>query len=123
MHMRAERSAAAEVRSKIWLERDGEVVLSEWRVALLAAIAAEGSLTRAADRLGVPYRTAWERVRETERAVGVALVESASGGADGGGTRLTEAGASVVDRWNRAAGGVREEIEARFRAEFADLLD
>ena len=121
--MRAERSAAAEVRSKIWLERDGEVVLSEWRVALLAAIAAEGALTRAADRLGVPYRTAWERVRETERAVGVALVESASGGADGGGTRLTEAGASVVDRWNRAAGGVREEIEARFRAEFADLLD
>lgn len=122
MHMHAERSDKAAVRSKIWLERDGEVVLSEWRIELLEAIADTGSLTRAAERLGVPYRTAWERVRETERMVGLPLVETASGGADGGGSRLTGEGTVLVARWNRAVGGMREAVEARFRAEFPDWV-
>jgi len=34
------------------------VVLSEWRVELLEAIDALGSLSRAAETLGIPYRTA-----------------------------------------------------------------
>ena len=44
-----ERSGAPlEIRSKIWIERRGEVVLSEWRVELLEASEANGSLSRAA---------------------------------------------------------------------------
>ena len=51
-------------RSKVWLERDGQVVLSDWRVELLEAIEATGSLARAAARLDVPYRTAWYKLKE-----------------------------------------------------------
>ena len=122
MHMHAERSEPAAVRSKIWIESGGEVLLSEWRIDVLAAIEETGSLARAAERLDVPYRTAWERVREMERRLGAPLVETASGGADGGGSRLSPYGRDLVARWRRAASGVREDIEARFRAEFGDLL-
>jgi hypothetical protein len=51
-------------RSKVWLERGGQVVLSDWRVELLEAIEATGSLARAAERLDVPYRTAWYKLKE-----------------------------------------------------------
>jgi hypothetical protein len=51
-------------RSKVWLERGGQVVLSDWRVELLEAIDATGSLARAAERLDVPYRTAWYKLKE-----------------------------------------------------------
>jgi hypothetical protein len=51
-------------RSKVWLERGGQVVLSAWRVELLEAIEATGSLARAAERLDVPYRTAWYKLKE-----------------------------------------------------------
>jgi molybdenum-dependent DNA-binding transcriptional regulator ModE len=34
---------------KAWVERGGEVLLSEWRLALLEAVAATGSLAAAAN--------------------------------------------------------------------------
>ena len=107
-----------QVRSKIWIERDGAVALSEWRVGLLEAIDATGSLSRAAEALDVPYRTAWERVKETEAELGVRLLESESGGADGGGSRLTPAARDLCRRFRRVSGGIHEVVSRRFAAEF-----
>src|SRR5438128_1311232 len=76
-------------RSKVWLERDGRVVLSEWRAALLDGIVEAGSLSAAAAKLGVPYRTAWARLREIEAGLGFKVLETQTGGADGGGSTLT----------------------------------
>ncbi len=110
--------ASLEVRSKIWIERHGGVVLSEWRVELLEAIDAHGSLSRAAVALEVPYRTAWERVKATEAGLGVRLLESESGGADGGGSRLTLEARDLCRRFRRVSGGVQEVVSRRFAAEF-----
>ena len=107
-----------EVRSKIWIERNGGVVLSEWRVDLLEAIDAHGSLSRAAEALEVPYRTAWERVKTTEAALGVRLLESESGGADGGGSRLTPEAREFCRRFRRVSSGIQEVVSRRFAAEF-----
>src|SRR5687767_15275581 len=95
-----------EIRSKIWIERGTDVVLSEWRVELLEAIDAHGSLSRAAAALNVPYRTAWERVKETEAELGMRLLETESGGADGGGSRLTPAARDLCHRFRRVSGGI-----------------
>ena len=107
-----------EVRSKIWIERGGDVVLSEWRVELLEAIDAHGSLSRAAEALDVPYRTAWERVKATEAELGVRLLESESGGADGGGSRLTPEAREFCRRFRRVSSGIQEVVSRRFAAEF-----
>jgi molybdate transport system regulatory protein len=119
MHDGPERDASTlQIRSKIWIERDGAVALSEWRVALLEAIDAKGSLSRAAEALDVPYRTAWERVKETEAELGVRLLESESGGADGGGSRLTPEARDLCRRFRRVSGGIHEVVSRRFAAEF-----
>ena len=119
MRVSAERTKEPlEVRSKIWIERDGDVVLSEWRVDLLEAIEAHGSLSRAAEALDVPYRTAWDRVKATESEVGFRLLESESGGADGGGSRLTPEARDLCRRFRRVSGGIQEVVSRRFAAEF-----
>jgi molybdate transport system regulatory protein len=91
------------IRSKLWIEKDGRVALSEWRVELLLAIDETGSLSAAAERLHVPYRTAWYKLKEAEGQLGIALVESVSGGASGGGTRLTKEGREIALRFREVA--------------------
>ena len=105
-------------RSKVWLERDGEVVLSEWRVALLEAVASTGSLAAAAAQVGVPYRTAWTRLREIEAGLGFKVLETTTGGAEGGGSTLTPEARRVLDRFHRVADGVGRLVDERFEEEF-----
>jgi molybdate transport system regulatory protein len=95
-------------------------VLSEWRVALLEAVAETGSLAGAANRLSVPYRTAWSRLRQIEAGLGFRVLDTQSGGAEGGGSTLTPEARRVLDRFHRVADGVGELVDARFRAEFGD---
>jgi molybdate transport system regulatory protein len=116
----SERDGSLEIRSKIWIERRGrgDVVLSEWRVELLEAIDAHGSLSRAAEALDVPYRTAWERVKATEGEIGFRLLDSESGGLDGGGSRLTPEARDLCRRFRRVSGGIQEVVSRRFAAEF-----
>ena len=44
-------------RYNLWLEVDGQVVLSLWRAALLRAVASCGSISGAAEYMDIPYRT------------------------------------------------------------------
>lgn len=106
-----------QVRSKVWVERDGTVVISEYRARLLSAIAEHGSVAAAAEALGLPYRTAWKKLREMEVAAGVPLLESDSGGAAGGASRLTVAARHLLDAFRRVSEPVAAEVEARFRGE------
>jgi hypothetical protein len=50
--------------SNFWIEKDGKVVLSEWRVALLEAVEQTGSINAAAAQQGVPFRVAWRKIQE-----------------------------------------------------------
>ena len=95
-------------------------MLSEWRVSLLEAVAETGSLARAANRLNVPYRTAWTRLRQMEARLGFKVLDTQTGGAEGGGSTLTPEARRVLDRFHRVADGVGGLVDARFRAEFGD---
>lgn len=113
---------AIEPQSKVcW--SGGKVVLSEWRVELLAAIGETGSLAQAAERLDVPYRTALSKLEEVEERLGVKLLETqSSGAAEGGGSQMTPAARDLIERFRPVAGGVAALVDKRFRAELADLL-
>ena len=104
---------------KVWIEgEDGRVALSDWRVALLEAIDEHGSLVAAARALGVPHRTAWQRVQEMEARLGLQLVETNSGGAGGGGSRLSPAAVDLVRRYRALRVGLDDLVETRFASEF-----
>jgi molybdate transport system regulatory protein len=111
-----------EARAKIWCERDGELVLSDWRVELLSAVGETGSLTRAAERLHVPYRTAWHKLKEVEDQLGVRLLKTQSGGLGGGGSVLTPEAIELIARFSRVRQGVAKLVRKRFELEFAGWL-
>lgn len=103
---------------KLWLERDGKIALSGWRVALLEAVEATGSLAAAAERLGVPYRTATYKLREIEANLGVRLLATRSGGATGGRSDLTPAARDLIRRWHAFSADLDAWIADRFRRTF-----
>ena len=107
--------------TNLWIERDGQVVLSKWRVQLLEAIEQTGSISAAAERMQVQYRLAWDRLEEMEHGLGLRLVDRHVGGAGGGGAQLTEAGRDLVERFNRLAAEIDACLGEPFREAFGDL--
>jgi len=102
----------------LWLEIDGEVVLSLWRVELLRAVAACGSISAAAEQLNVPYRTAWQKIHEMETRLGQKLVETQTGGRHGGGAHLTSAAERYLDQFERFAHDMERFVADSFAANF-----
>jgi molybdate transport repressor ModE-like protein len=115
------RPAPVNVHSKVWLERDGQVALSAWRIALLEAVHEAGSLSAGAARLGVPYRTAWYKLRQIEEQLGLRLLDTHSGGPDGGYTTLTPEAIDIIRRFHRASRGFEDLVRERFESEFPEL--
>jgi molybdate transport system regulatory protein len=109
-----------EPRLNIWFERDGEVATSRWRVRLLEAIDREGSISAGARAMGVPYRVAWQKVHEMEERLGIRLLETQTGGTEGGGAQLTEAGRDHVEQMRRFADLADRAIERAYREVFGD---
>ena len=103
----------------LWIEKDGQVALSIWRVRLLEAIAETGSISAAAERMDLPYRRAWDKIHECEERLGVKLVETQTGGAGGGGSRLTQVATDFIQRFHQFTLGIEGEVNQRFRECFA----
>lgn len=102
----------------VWLEQDGNVALSLWRVQLLEAIDATGSISAAAKQLAVPYRRAWEKVQEVEAGLGCQVIVTTVGGNSGGGAQLTPAGRQVIAQFYTFVAGLEEEIAKRYQQTF-----
>jgi len=82
--------------------RVGSVTVDGRDVALLRAVADQGSLNAAADALGRSYSRAHSRLGDLEEALGP-LVDRERGGPDGGGSRLTDEGRALLARFDRLA--------------------
>jgi molybdate transport system regulatory protein len=109
---------AGRICSNYWIERDGKVVLSKWRVALLEAVEETGSISAAAARQGVHFRVAWRKLQEMEHRLGVKLTTRSIGGKRGGGTQLTLEGRECVRRFRRITEGLQDIVERRFQESF-----
>jgi molybdate transport system regulatory protein len=107
-----------QVRSKIWLEAAGRPVLGEGRRALLEAIADSGSISKAARLLEITYRKAWGQVKFMEEQLGLPLVIKLTGGAGGGGARLTPEARGLLAKYDRLIAGLQEQVNERVREIF-----
>lgn len=66
--------------AKLFLENNGNYVLGPGRLELLRSVAELGSLRKAAQKLGMSYRWAWGRLKDSEKSLGVSLLTGDSGG-------------------------------------------
>lgn len=69
------------------------------KIALLEAIKSTGSISDAARSLGMSYRRAWMLINSLKQGFSDAVTVSSTGGAGGGGARVTSFGASLVKQY------------------------
>jgi molybdate transport system regulatory protein len=98
------------VRSKVWLEKDGKLLMGFGRATLLERIEQLGSISAAARSMDLAYRNAWLWVEAMNRLAPSPLVEKSTGGARGGYARLTEAGRSIIKEYKEKRASMREII-------------
>jgi molybdate transport system regulatory protein len=108
-------------RAKFWLETDdGEYLMGPRTLHLLEAVQETGSLKAAARVAGFSYRSAWARVRRVEAALGFKLIESHSGGEQGGSSRLTPEAEVFIDKYELFLRNSKNEQARIFRQYFSD---
>lgn len=92
---RAARESLA-LSGELWLHAGGQTLGGAARIALLAAIGATGSITRAAKAVGLSYKGAWDAIDTMNNLAGEPLVLRATGGKGGGGTTLTPRATALI---------------------------
>lgn len=114
-------SKTVEVQGRVWLRSNGKSLLGKGRLELLRQIEATGSISKAAKAMKMSYKSAWDAVDAMNNAMGAVLVESASGGTRGGGSRLTETGRQLIHEYELLEERHRQWLETASRKFFARL--
>ncbi len=79
------------------VDGNNRIIMAEGRMALLEAIVETGSINRAAKSMGMAYKSAWSKIRSTEKHLQVKIVHSDKSQ----GTRLTQAGRDLLQRYRQ----------------------
>ena len=85
------------IKAQVMLGDD--IAIGPGKADLLQAVAETGSIAAAGRKLGLSYRRTRDMIDTLNASWRVPLVETAKGGASGGGTRLTAAGVTVLQRY------------------------
>ncbi len=107
--------------AKLRLMFGPEIAIGPGKAELLEAIAATGSISESARRMGMSYRRAWLLVDTMNRCFREPVVAAATGGAGGGGTSLTPFGRRVLAQYRAMQSRVDRAL-ARDLGRFAALL-
>lgn len=78
------------VTGSLWIECNGERFLGKGRVELLEHIADTGSISKAAKKMGMSYKKAWQMISSLNQQTRKPIVVVQTGGEKGGGSILTE---------------------------------
>jgi len=122
-------------RLSIRIDFEGAEAFGPGKARLLELIEAQGSIRGAAAAMNMSYRHAWLLLQAVEDTFGAPVISTATGGAKGGGAKLTELGKTILARYRSietqaahaaageltelskaAAGSTQEERKRRERA-------
>lgn len=107
-------TVAPEFKLRMRITQGDLIAIGPGKIALLEALDEAGSITAAAKALGMSYRRAWLLIDELNQSLREPAVVTAAGGAQGGGSRLTDSGRALVTLYR--------EIEAEAQAHCAERI-
>ncbi|MDD5449815.1 MAG: LysR family transcriptional regulator [Candidatus Omnitrophica bacterium] len=106
------------VRSKVWLEKDGELVFGSGKWLILKAILETGSINKAAKKMNMSYRHAWSYVVSAQKRIDKPLLIRNKGGPGGGGAILTDYAKDLLKKFARLEKEVKVFTNERYKAIF-----
>ena len=95
------------LNGRLWLETDDGRFLGIGRLELLEHILALGSISKAAQAMGMSYKRAWDLVSSMNAQAASPLVATQTGGSRGGGAAVTPAGQAAIAEFR--------SLQARFQ--------
>jgi len=101
------------IKYRVWVEKEGEPIISYGKYLLLKEIEKTGSIKEAAERLGFPYKKAHSYVKLIEERLGKPIFKRKRGE----GTILTPEGKNLLRKYER----ILEEFE-KFTRQLEDKL-
>ncbi len=110
----SDREPGLQVRSKIWLEMDGEPVFGQGRENLLRLIQKTGSINAAAKEMGISYRKAWTYIDAMEKRLGFPLVARSKGGFGGGESTLSAQAVALLEKFHSLKKDFNEMVNRKF---------
>ena len=100
------------LNGRLWMETDDRF-MGIGRLELLIQIQALGSISKAAQAMGMSYKRAWDLVSSMNAQARSPLVHTQTGGKHGGGTEVTAEGQRMIQEF----GTLQERFQAFLRAE------
>ena len=91
------------------------------RADLLEAIRDGGSISSACRTMRISSKRAWELLREMNGMFRAPVIEALTGGAGGGGARLTPTGEAVLAAYRRLEGAASDAAQGAIAAMLAEL--
>ncbi len=107
------------IKYKLWIEKDGEIIFGIGREELLKAIKETGSILKASKKCGLNYRKALFYIKAMEERTGNKIVETFRGGKEKGGAKLTEFGESLLldfEKMTKEFEKLKEEFEEKIKS-------
>jgi molybdate transport system regulatory protein len=107
-----------QLNGRLWVETDEDRFMGIGRLELLTQIQAQGSISKAAQEMGMSYKRAWDLVTSMNAQAARPLVLTQTGGKRGGGTEVTLEGQQMIEEFR----ALQERFQEFLAAEAARLL-
>lgn len=109
------------VKIRIWVDKDGQEILSSGIYNILKVIEETNSIASAARKVGYSYKFVWTYIKKLEDVLGLPLVESRRGGKDRGTTELTEVAKLLIKYYEGLQSDI-EKVAKIWESKIAQLL-
>jgi molybdate transport system regulatory protein len=110
-----------ELEAKYRIANNRERVFGKGPCLLLETVDRLGSLNKAASELNMSYSKAWSIINEAEKNLGFTLLETHTGGADGGGSCLTSKAKDLVKAYKGFCKEADEALGELYKKYFKDI--
>ncbi|MGD9580746.1 MAG: winged helix-turn-helix domain-containing protein [Vampirovibrionia bacterium] len=111
--------AGISLKARFWLEKGDHTFLAAGRIDLLKQIEKTGSISAAAEAMGISYHHAWTMIDRMNELSPEPLISASTGGKGGGGTALTPTGKKILSRFDQIQ-TLFQELIAEINVSFED---
>jgi molybdate transport repressor ModE-like protein len=107
------------VKTKTWMENEKrELLFGKGKTEILLEIEKTGSISRAAENLGMNYKKAWSHIKLLQQNLEDTLVETKKGGGEDAGTKLTPKATEYITKYKQLQREIEEFANERFKELF-----
>lgn len=112
-------SSKLSVKTKTWIENEEhELLFGKGKTEILEYIEQEGSIAKAAEKMGLNYKKAWTHIKILQSNIEDELVVPQKGGRGRGGTLLTPRAMELVENYRLLQMEIEEFANRRFQELF-----